>query len=85
MTSKELAVWFCDELISSDGPDQLRLAEALGESLGRLTDNERMDLYGKIFDVPDCPKAVPILNISNGNRPIDNALNFVTAKDTCAK
>lgn len=85
MTSRQIATWFCVAVVGAKGDEQLRLADALGKALEPLTDNERMNFYGNVFNVPDCPKAAPILNVSNGNRPIDNALNFVTAKDTCER
>jgi hypothetical protein len=82
MTSTKLAHWFCTAIVIANGNEQARLAEALAKALEPLTDNERMDLYSKLFDVPDCHPAKPERDIGNGNRQIDLTWNYVTKKET---
>ena len=86
MTSTKLASWFCIAVVTAtankDTKEQTRLAEALAKALEPLTDNERMDLYSKLFDVPDCHPAKPERDIGHGNRQIDLTWNYVTKKET---
>jgi hypothetical protein len=40
-----------------------------------------MDLYSKLFDVPDCHPAKPERDIGNGNTEADHMNNYQTMKD----
>jgi hypothetical protein len=85
MTSEKLAHWFCTLVVIAKGKELTRLSEALAKALEPLTDNERMDLYSKLFDVPDCHPSKPERDIGNENRQIDLTWNYVTAKETCER
>lgn len=85
MTNEQLAkdalhkVWIAS--LNRDEAAFIKQREALTNLLDAANE-DAVARYVRQSTYPDCHPAMPNLNTSNGNRPIDNMWNYVTAKET---